>query len=136
MNKVILLWNITQDLELKQTPNWHNVLSFSIATNSKVKRWDNWEDKAEFHDLVAWGKTAETIEKFCGKWAKILIEWQIETRNWEDTDTGKRMYRTEIIVRNFEFAWSKNNSDQNDFKKSDAKHWVSNDTISLDDLPF
>ena len=131
MNKVILMGNITKDLELKQTPNWHNVLSFSIATNSKVKKWEEWVDKAEFHNLVAWGKTAETINNFCWKWSKILIEGQIETRNWEVEDGSKR-YRTEIIVRNFEFAGSKGSEE----KKTNYSKPKVEEEISIEDIPF
>ena len=133
------MWNITQDLELKQTPNWHSVLNLSMATNSKVKQWEQWVDKAEFHNLVAWGKIAETIGKFCHKWSKILIEWQLETRNWEDKEWNKR-YKTEIIVRSFEFAWWK---PKDEFAQSDDKHlnWVQKqvkkqEEISVEDLPF
>jgi len=150
MNKVILMWNITKDLEVKQTPNWHSVLNFSMATNSKVKKWDVWEDKAEFHNLIAWSKTADTIWKFCQKWSKILIEWQLETRSWEDKETQAKRYKTEIVVRNFEFAgwksdWQANpNKIQSDeeFKKNvQAENWVQKQVkiqndISVEDIPF
>ena len=150
MNKVILLWNITQDLELKQTPNWHAVLNLSMATNSKVKNWDNWEDEVEFHNLTAWGKTAETIAKFCSKWSKILVEWQLETRSWEDKETQAKRYKTEIIVRSFEFAWGKSDwqanpnkvqSDQDFANQVKTENWVDKqrkiqEDISIEDIPF
>jgi len=138
MNKVILMWNITQDLELKQTQNWHNVLSFSIATNEKVKVWENWEDKTTFHNIVAWGNKAEAINNFMSKGSKILLEWKIENRSWEAQDWTKR-YRTEIILQNFEFAGSKKQSSNNEFAESDKKYWIWKDVeeeISVDDIPF
>ena len=105
MNLVTLMGNITQDIELKQTPNWQNVCSFSVATN---KSWVNekWEkqEKAEFHNCVAWSKTWELISKFFTKWDKILLTWEIQTRQWEAQDWTKK-YKTEIIVNTFEFCW-------------------------------
>jgi len=131
MNKVILIWNITQDLELKQTPNGKNVLSFSIATNKKI----NWENKWEFHNLVAWNKTAELIEKYQSKGSKIAIEWEIQTRNYENND-GVRIYRTEIIVNQVEFL-SAAKSGWDEFAASDKKHWVGKqEDISVEDIPF
>jgi len=144
MNKVILMWNITQDLELKQTPNGHWVLNFSMATNSKVKNGETWENKAEFHNLLAWSKTAETIAKFCQKWSKILIEWALETRSWDDKESGAKRYKTEIVVRNFEFAGWKQDWQSNPNKvQSDQEfaNWVkkqqqAQDEISIEDIPF
>ena len=140
MNKVILIWNITQDLELKETPNWKSVLSFSIATNKRVKVWDNYENKWEFHNLVAWNKTAELIEKYQSKWSKVWIEWEIQTRNWEDKDTGKKIYRTEIIVNNVEFlsAPKKGNDEFEDLPEPKAKveKTTNQNDINVEDIPF
>lgn len=141
MNKCIIMWNITKDLEIKQTPNWHSVMNFSMATNSKVKKWEVWEDKVEFHNLIVWGKTAETIEKYCNKWSKILIEWQLETRSWEDKETQAKRYKTEIVVRSFEFAgwkseWQTNTKkieSDTEFAKQVKKQ---NEEISISDVPF
>jgi len=128
------MWNITQDLELKATPNWTNVLSFSIATNEKVKINDVWEDKATFHNIVAWWNKAEAISKFFTKWAKILIEWKLENRTWEDQNWNKK-YKTEIILRDFWFTWTKT-ANKDEFTESDKKHFKQEDELSVDDLPF
>jgi len=138
MNKVILMWNITQDLEMKQIQNWHNVLSFSIATNRSVKKWDNWEDKATFHNIVAWGKKAEAISNFFSKWKKILLDWLLENRSWEAEDWTKR-YKTEILLENFYFVQSKSDNSNDEFAKTDKQtFWNKNksEEISVEDIPF
>lgn len=139
MNKVILIWNITQDLELKQTTNWKSVMNFSIATNKRVKvsEWE-YENKWEFHNLVAWNKTAELIEKYQSKWSKIWIVWELQTRNWEAEDWTKR-YRTEIIVNEVEFLSSaKNNDEFEDIPDPTPKKRTKKkvEDISVDDIPF
>ena len=138
MNKVFLMWNITQDLELKTTQSWNSVLSFNLATNETIKQGDEWVEKPTFHNIVAWGKKAEAINNFMYKWSKILIEWRIENRSWEAQDWTKR-YRTEIILINFEFAWCKKTNTQDDFATSDKKYWISQEAetpLSVEDLPF
>ena len=134
MNQVQLFWNITQDLELKQTPSWKSVLSFSIATNNKIKD----QQYTEFHNCVVWGKAAELIEKYLWKWSPILIKnWELRTRSWEAKDWTKR-YRTEVIIRDFQFVgWGKKND--NEFTESDTKHWIDmqqEEEIDIADIPF
>ena len=100
LNKAQIIGRITQDLELKQTPNGQNVMSFSVATNR------NWTDSSgmkqeqvEFHNVVLWGKLAEIADQYLKKWSKIFIEWRIQTRSWEAQDGTKR-YKTEIVWEN------------------------------------
>jgi len=134
------MWNITQDLELKAVWEDNSVLNFSIATNKKVKVWDNWEDKWEFHNLVAWGSRAKAISDFLEKGNKILIEWELQTRSWEWDDWVKK-YKTEVYVNNFEFVWGWKKKDD-DFTKSDKKHWaaqkksIKQEYINVEDIPF
>jgi len=131
MNKAILMGNTTKDIELKQTTNGKNVVSFWLATNKSYtdKDW-NKQDRVEFHNIVCYGKTAETLSKFVSKGSKILIEGELTTRNWEDQETGKKMYRTEIIVDKFEFCGKK--SDNNTQKQE----WNNTGEISVEDIPF
>lgn len=101
LNKVQLIGNMTRDPELKQTPNGTAVVSFSIATN-RVWKDQNGEkqEQVEFHNIVAWARLAEIISEYCHKGKKVYVEGYLQTRNWEDKDTGKKMYRTEINAQN------------------------------------
>jgi|TARA_Y100001960_G_C14586903_1_gene783639 single-strand DNA-binding protein len=100
LNKAQVIGRITQDIELKQTPNGQNVCSFSVATNR------NWTDssgmrqeQAEFHNIVLWAKLAEIAGQYLTKGQKVFIEGRLQTRSWEAQDGTKR-YRTEIVGEN------------------------------------
>lgn len=111
MNKSILVWNITQDVTVKVTPNNTKVATTSIATNEYYKD-QSWERQqiTDFHNIVAFGKTAELFENHVTKWSKLLIEWKSKTRSWEVDDWSKR-YRTEVHVEKIEFLGSNKKSD-------------------------
>lgn len=143
LNKVQIIWNITQDIELKQTPTWQNVCSFSVATN---RNWldGSWtkQESAEFHSVVLWWKLAEIAGQYLQKWKKIYIEWRLQTRNWEAQDWTKR-YKTEIIWENM-IMLDNNRSSESNFepshenstptvKKTTAKK---EEEISIEDIPF
>ena len=105
VNKAILIGRITSDLQLKTTPTGRTVLSFGIATNR------NWKDqsgvkqeKTDFHNVVVWGKQAEVIAQYCMKGQELYVEGRMETRNWDDEQSGKKMYRTEVVLERFEFG--------------------------------
>ena len=100
LNKVQIIGNITQDVELRQTPNGQNVCSLSIATN---RSWNDAsgmkQEQAEFHNVVLWGKLSEIAGQYLQKGKKVYIEGRLQTRNWEAQDGTKR-YRTEIVGEN------------------------------------
>ena len=144
LNKAQIIGRITQDLELKQTPNGQNVMSFSVATN---RNWTDWsgmkQEQVEFHNIVLWGKLAEIADKYLRKWSKLFMEWRIQTRSWEAQDWTKR-YKTEIVWENMIMLDSK--ADSEDFskpsessnstpavKKSSPK---AEEEISVEDIPF
>lgn len=143
LNKVQIIGNITQNIELKQTPNGQNVVSFSVATN---RSWtDNngmKQEQAEFHNIVLWWKLAEIADKYLNKWAKIYIEWRLQTRSWEAQDQTKR-YRTEIVWENMIMLDWKNDFNSESgvpatnstpaAKKTTPK---AEEDLSIEDIPF
>jgi len=142
LNKVQLIWNITQDIELKQTPNWQHVCNFSLATN---RNWTDgsWirQEVAEFHNIVLWGKLAEIAWQYLHKWKKVYIEWRLQTRNWEAQDWTKR-YKTEIIWENMIMLDWKNTDYNNDSSNIESSWTIKKTTIkkeeeiSIEDVPF
>ena len=78
INKAILLGNLCADPEMRSTQSGMSIANMRIATNSRRKVGDSWEDVAEFHTVVAFGKTAENIEKFCAKGKQLFIEGRIQ----------------------------------------------------------
>jgi len=143
LNKVQIIGNITQDIELRQTPNGQNVTTISIATN---RSWTDWswikQEQAEFHSVVLWWKLAEIAGQYLSKWKKIYIEGRLQTRNWEAQDWTKR-YRTEIVWENMimldRAGWNENSNFSTPknstpaVKKSSPKP---EEEISVEDIPF
>ena len=99
VNKVILLGNVGKDPEIRTTQGGMNVASFSLATAERTKdQQGNWTDKTEWHNLVAFGRTAEIVRDYVKKGSQLYIEGKITTRSWDDKESGQKKYRTEIIV--------------------------------------
>lgn len=103
MNKTILAGNITQDPQIKMTETGTKIATTSIATNEFYKD-QSWEKQqiTEYHNLVAFGKTADLFENHIKKWQKMLIDGKLKTRSWE-WDDGVKRYKTDIIVEKVEF---------------------------------
>lgn len=121
LNKVFLYGNLTRDPEVKTLPTGNIVTAFGLATNrSFVKRDGTSDEQTEFHNVVAFGKTAQTIGQYLKKGRAVYIDGRLQTRNWEDKETGKKVYRTEIIVDSFQFGEKKMTDDLNgEFEKRD-----------------
>ncbi len=104
MNKAILYGNLTRDPELKTLPSGNQVCSFGLATNRVWRDKDgNKQEQAEFHNIVVFGRQAETTAQYLKKGSSAIIEGRIQTRSWESPEKGKQ-YRTEIIADRVEFG--------------------------------
>jgi single-strand DNA-binding protein len=100
LNKVQLIGNLTRDPEMRQIPGGQVVSSFGLATNlSWTDQSGQRQDKAEFHNIVAWRKLGEICGQYLKKGSKCYIEGRIQTRSWEAEDGSKR-YKTEIVADN------------------------------------
>ena len=105
LNKALIVGNLTRDPEITTIPSGQKVCKFSVATNRV------WKDKAgakqesaTFHNIVVWGKQAETSAQYLKKGQQVMIEGRIETRSWDDKSTGEKKYRTEIIADRVQFG--------------------------------
>src|SRR6185312_8645126 len=99
VNKVFLLGNVGKDPEIRSTPNGTTVATFSLATAERRKdAQGNWSDATEWHNLVAFQRTAEIVRDYVKKGTQLFIEGRIQTRSWDDKESGQNKYRTEILV--------------------------------------
>ena len=99
VNKVFLLGNVGKDPEIRTTANGMMVASFSLATADRAKdQQGNWADKTEWHNLVCFQRTAEIVRDYVKKGTQLFIEGKIQSRSWDDKESGQKKYRTEIIV--------------------------------------
>jgi len=101
VNKVILIGNLGKDPEIKYTPSGVPIARFSLATNERTKDKDgNWTDRTEWHNIVAFQRTAEICGEYLKKGRTVYIEGRIHTDSWDDKETGQKRYKTEIYVNN------------------------------------
>src|ERR1700675_3440623 len=99
VNKVFLLGNVGKDPEIRSTAGGMTVASFTLATADRQKdAQGNWQDKTEWHNLVAFQRTAEVIRDYVKKGTQLFIEGKIQTRSWDDKESGAKRYKTEILV--------------------------------------
>lgn len=105
LNKAIIIGNLTRDPELKSLPSGIKVCSFSVATN-RVWRDKNGarQESADYHNVVVFGRQAETVAQYMKRGNSILVEGRLQTRSWDDKSSGEKKYRTEIIADRTQFG--------------------------------
>ena len=105
VNKVFLLGRLGKDPEIRATAGGMTVATFTLATSDRQKDAQGaWQDKTEWHNIVAFGRTAEIVRDFCKKGKELFIEGKIQTRSWDDKESGQKKYRTEILVNDLSFT--------------------------------
>lgn len=147
LNKVMLIGRVTKDPEVRTLQTGQAVASFSVATN---RQWTDAsgqkQEKAEFHNIVAWRKLAEIVQSYVKKGMKIYVEGRMETRSWEDPQ-GQKKYRTEIVCDNMIMLDSKASTGSAQGSAAAPKPVVAGDApnpavntpdeeISIEDIPF
>mgnify|MGYP007071571072 CR=1 FL=1 len=140
LNEVKLIGNLTRDPELKSTPSGAQVCSFTLATNETYIKDGNKVEKAEFHNCVAWNKTAENIAKYMRKGSQLFVSGKLQTRKYDKE--GQTHYRTEVMVINAQFGSKpKDAAPRDDFDQSQAQAAgdevaYPDDEINPEDIPF
>jgi single-strand DNA-binding protein len=113
VNKVILVGNLGRDPEVRSTPSGQPVATFSLATNRKWKDRDgNRQEQTEWHNVVCWGRQAEVAGQYLTKGRQIFVEGRLQTRSWEDKQSGEKKYRTEVICDNFQMLGQRGDFEQ------------------------
>ena len=99
VNKVILLGNVGKDPEIRATQGGMTIASFSLATADRQKdQSGQYVDKTEWHNMVAFQRTAEIVRDYVKKGTQVMIEGKIQTRSWDDKESGQKKFRTEILI--------------------------------------
>lgn len=105
LNKALIVGNLTRDPELKALPSGMNVASLSVATNSVWRDKDgNKKEDTQFHNVVVFGRQAETSAQYLKKGQQVMVEGRIQTRSWDDKTSGEKKYRTEIVADRVQFG--------------------------------
>ena len=147
LNKAFLIGNLTRDPELKALPSGINVCSFSVATN-RVWKDKNGEkqEAADFHNIVVFGRQAETVAQYMKKGSQVMVEGRMQTRSWDDQATGTKKYRTEVIADRVQFGTnSSNRTEASSAPKANASEddkeeletiEYPDEKINVEDIPF
>jgi len=150
LNKVMIIGNVTRDPEVKTTPTGQNVANFSVATNLVwTDQSGKKQEKAEFHNIVAWRKLADICGQYLKKGSKVYLEGRLQTRSWDDQSGAKR-YRTEIIADNMimldkagssagarsQTAPAHDYSQPEPINAEPAQPLPNEEEINVDDIPF
>ena len=142
VNKVIILGRLGKDPEMRYAPSGTAIATFSVATNSRQKAEGEWVDKTEWHNILAFGKSAEFAGEYLNKGKQVFIEGRLQTSNWEDQQ-GQKKYKTEIVVSEFQMIGSKSDSsgssvqgERADEPKTEEAQTTPAAAEEDDDLPF
>jgi len=144
LNKAIVIGNLTRDPELKTLPSGASVTTFGLATNRVYKdKEGNRKEDTQFHNVVVFGRQAETTAQYLKKGNMALIEGRIQTRSW-DADDGTKRYRTEIVAERVQFgprgsssSPTKSGSADSGNKKEELQTIeYPEEEINPDDIPF
>jgi single-strand DNA-binding protein len=99
LNKVQLIGNLGSDPEMRHTPSGTAVANFRLATNESFRdKAGNRQQRTEWHRIVAWARLAEICEQYLRKGRQVYIEGRLQTREWEDKQSGQRRWTTEIVA--------------------------------------
>lgn len=104
LNKAIIAGNLTRDPEQKALPSGMSVCQFAVATNRVWKDQNGAkQESTDYHNIVVFGRQAETCNQYLKKGQNVLVEGRIQTRSWDD-QSGQKKYRTEIVADKVQFG--------------------------------
>lgn len=150
LNKAMVIGNVTRDPETRTTPSGQNVASFSVATNLV---WNDSsgqkQEKAEFHNIVAWRKLADICSQYLKKGSKVYVEGRLQTNSWTGQQDGVKKYRTEIVAENLimlDRAGGTNSGSTNTNNQNNSENYNQpnpsqesaneDEEIKVEDIPF
>lgn len=104
INKAMVYGNLTRDPELRALPSGAQVANFSVATNRVWKDQNGAkQENTDYHNVVVFGRQAETVAQYLRKGSSVFIEGRMQTRSWDGQD-GKKQYRTEVVADRVQFG--------------------------------
>lgn len=108
VNRVILIGNITKDIELRYTPKGTAVCELNLAINRVSKDANgNKVEEVTFVSVTCWSKIAEIVAEYCRKGSPLYIEGRLSNESWDDRETGKKMHKTKVVAENIQFLGKK-----------------------------
>ena len=154
VNKTFLLGHVGKDPQIGSTPAGTTSASFSLATSEREKdREGSWTDRTEWHNLVAYGRTAEFVRDYVSKGTQLFIQGKLQTRSWDDRETGRKRYRTEVFVydltllgggrgedrassASYRRSEPRNSADRFGYQSQPSADQYADEELSPSDIPF
>jgi len=149
LNHVVLIGRLTRDAELKYTAGGQAVCKFSIAVNRRKKSGDQWEDEANFFDIVLWGKQGESLQSYLVKGKMIGVDGELRQDRWQQD--GQNRSKIEIIANYVQLlgggggssgsgdrqSYNNNSSSSGNYSAPESQGYTSpKDDGFTDDIPF
>ena len=131
VNKVMLMGNITRDIDLRKTPSGTSVADIGLAVN-RVRTDDQGQriEETTFVDVTLWGRTAEVAHQYAGKGKPLFVEGRLHMDSWVDKDTGGNRSKLKVVADNIQLIGSKGGSQGS---QPDQHAPTSNVTVVADD---
>lgn len=136
-NKVILMGNLTRDVEMRTTPSGQSVANFSLAVSRSWKGQDGQQqEQTSFINCVAWGKPGEIIAQYVSKGNPLLVSGRLDQRSWEDKESGQKRSTVEVVVEDFNFIGGGQGGGSNvsSSASSSAPSSKKSDDVVIDDI--
>jgi len=107
-NRVILLGNLTRDIEVRSLPSGMSVADVSLAVNDRYKNQQGeWVEHANFIDCTAFGRSAEVMAQYLSKGRPVMVEGKLRYETWQDKQTGQNRNKIKVVIDNFQFVDSR-----------------------------
>ena len=145
LNKVMLMGNITRDIEMRTLPGGNSIAQIGLAINRQWQDKDGQKkEEVTWVDCEAWGKTAEVMHKFLGKGRPVYIEGRLKLDQWDDKESGQKRSKMKVVIDNFQFIDSKpegeRDTQQQPAQKRATRSYVppaqAAQEMNPDDIPF
>lgn len=136
-NRVILMGNLTRDLELRRTPQGTPVVDLGLAVNDRVKKNNEWVDEATFVDITLWGRTAEIASEYLSKGSPVMIEGRLKFESWESE--GQKRSKLKVVGERMQLLSSGGTRERSQSQgqyNEPATADVGNPPPSDDSIPF
>ncbi|MDR2731360.1 MAG: single-stranded DNA-binding protein [Treponema sp.] len=140
LNHVVLIGRLTREAELKYTAGGQAVCKFSIAVNRRKKNGDQWEDEANFFDIVVWGRQGESLHPYLVKGKMVGVDGELRQDRWQQD--GQNRSKVEIIASNLQLLGGNSSerhqpsSHETSPRASNEEAYTPRDDGFTDDIPF
>lgn len=139
-NKVLLMGNLTRDIEVRTLPSGNSVATIGIAVNRRYRTGEEQREETTFVDCEAFGRTAEVMGQYLSKGRPVFIEGRLRLDQWQDKQSGQNRSKLKVVVENFQFVDSRGDNSGGgptvNTRSSSPSQEAAYEPVGEDDIPF